>query len=122
MAPQQYANSVNRVPINSDSGQARELDHINSDHYNGFVSSSPFLSATKILRAFMLLADPADAFTWDGSWFGHPGTELIDDYAGTSLFREFLSNMSMTPEDIHQYFQSDVDAFKQLRLPYLLYS
>ena len=87
-----------------------------------FTSSSPFLSATIILRSFMMLANPKDAFQWDGSWFGHPGIELIDDYAGTTLYRNFLNNFSMTPEDINNYFHQDVEDFKLFRKPYLLYT
>lgn len=87
-----------------------------------FASSQPFLAATVILRAFMTLAEPADAFQWDGSWFGHPGTELIDQYAGTPLYRQLLENRSMSPVDINDYFQRDVAQFRVDRMPFLLYN
>lgn len=37
----------------------------------------PFLVATVVLQSFQKLANPKTAFVWDGSWFGHPGTQLI---------------------------------------------
>lgn len=39
---------------------------------------SAFASGIAVLCAFRDLAEPPEAFQWDGSWFGHPGTELID--------------------------------------------
>lgn len=82
---------------------------------------TPFLTATVILRNFMELAEPRDAFAWDGSWFGHPGTELIDEYAGTPLYREMLENMSLSPETIYAYFVPQSEEFRRFRQPYLLY-
>jgi len=40
---------------------------------------SPFLNGVRILCAFRDLSIPRSAFQWDGVWFGHPGTELIDE-------------------------------------------
>lgn len=48
----------------------------------GSINESPFASGIRVLCAIRDLSTPADAFYWDGSWFGHPGTELIDFYAG----------------------------------------
>lgn len=45
--------------------------------------SSIFTQGTVILVAVKNLSVPSESFVWDGSWFGHPGTELIDQYAGT---------------------------------------
>lgn len=73
-----------------------------------------------ILRAFQDLAVPADSFQWDGSWFGHPGTELIDSYAGTMTYRQML-DQHMSAEEINAVYESDVNAFKEIRIPYLLY-
>ena len=80
-----------------------------------------FLSGTKILCAVRDLATPPGAFVWDGSWFGHPGTELIDQYAGTSLYRSMLNNPSISAEEIVDAFSDDVNAFTESRKPYLLY-
>lgn len=44
--------------------------------------SSLFAAGVQILVGLKSLASPSEAFVWDGSWFGHPGTELIDMYAG----------------------------------------
>lgn len=46
-------------------------------------TSALFEAGVRILVGLKGLAQPAEAFVWDGSWFGHPGTELIDEYAGT---------------------------------------
>ena len=46
-------------------------------------SSSVFDAAVKVLIQMKALSSPPEAFVWDGSWFGHPGTELVDMYAGT---------------------------------------
>ena len=69
----------------------------------------------------MALAQPPEAFQWDGSWFGHPGTELIDSYAGTSVYRALLGNRSLTAEEVYGYFQPEARAFRETRRPYLLY-
>ena len=84
--------------------------------------SRPFLAATYILRAFMQLSSPPSAFQWDGSWFGHPGVELIDSYAGTTVYRQMLNNFSYSPIDIYNYFKVDAVRFKETRQRYLLYA
>ena len=45
-------------------------------------TSTLFEAGVRILVGLKGLSQPPDAFVWDGSWFGHPGTELIDEYAG----------------------------------------
>jgi uncharacterized protein YbbC (DUF1343 family) len=80
-----------------------------------------FLSGTKILCAARDLSSPPDAFVWDGIWFGHPGTELIDQYAGTPLYRRLLDNHALSAEEIVQFFADDVKAFTDTRKAYLLY-
>lgn len=56
---------------------------------NGFLAMAPqsslFEAGVAILVALKGLATPPEAFAWDGSWFGHPDTELIDMYAGNKL-------------------------------------
>jgi hypothetical protein len=84
------------------------------------VNVSPFVSGVQVLCAIRDLSNPSDAFQWDGSWFGHPGTELIDFYAGTTAFREMV-DAGMSAEDIVQNFSADVELFKQRRKSYLLY-
>ena len=80
-----------------------------------------FLSGTAILCAVRDLATPAEAFVWDGVWFGHPGPELIDQYAGTSLYRTLLDNRALSAEDIVEVFSEDVRVFSETRKAYLLY-
>jgi len=80
-----------------------------------------FLSGTKILCAVRDLSTPPEEFEWDGVWFGHPGTELIDQYAGTSEYRSLLSLGKMSAEEIVEYFSDDVRVFTAARKPYLLY-
>ena len=80
-----------------------------------------FLSGTKILCAVRDLSSPPEEFVWDGVWFGHPGTELIDQYAGTSMYRIMLNDRRLSAEDIVQYFSDDVKLFTETRIPYLLY-
>jgi uncharacterized protein YbbC (DUF1343 family) len=87
----------------------------------GKIYRTPFLSATVILRSFMELAEPKDSFVWDGSWFGHPGTELIDDYAGTPDYRLMLGDSSLSAEDIYYHFQPQAEEFRAFRKPFLLY-
>ena len=43
---------------------------------------------------------PNGAFQWDGTWFGHPGTELIDEYMGTPCVREMIDD-GATAQDIY---------------------
>ena len=80
-----------------------------------------FLSGTAILCAVRDLATPVEAFVWDGVWFGHPGPELIDQYAGTSLYRTLLDNRALSAEDIVEVFSEDVRVFSETRKAYLLY-
>jgi hypothetical protein len=44
--------------------------------------SSVFAAGVQVLVGLRALSSPPEAFVWDGSWFGHPGSELIDMYAG----------------------------------------
>ena len=84
------------------------------------VNTSPFADGIKVLCAIRDLSTPADAFQWDGSWFGHPGTELIDFYAGTPTLREMV-DQGLEADAIVQAYQTDVAAFKQHRKQFLLY-
>jgi uncharacterized protein YbbC (DUF1343 family) len=79
-----------------------------------------FLDGTRILCAVRELSDPPSSFQWDGSWFGHPGTELIDQYAGTPLYREMIDS-GLTPEEIASSFTNDEAQFLQIRKEVLLY-
>eukprot|EP01032_Pedospumella_encystans_P025769 gene25769-29113_t len=60
--------------------QAATLLTSNLPSTNNTASASPFVQGVQILCAMRDLSVPADAFQWDGSWFGHDGTELIDFY------------------------------------------
>lgn len=87
-----------------------------SDSYN----QSPFASGVRILCTIRDLASPASAFAWDGSWFGHPGTELIDFYSGTETFRNMMDN-KFTADAIIEYYKKDAEIFRQRRQQFLLY-
>ena len=86
-------------------------------------SSSPgaghFRSALRILVALKDLS-PDGAFQWDGSWFGHPGTQLIDEYMGTPRVREMI-DAGLPADAIAAAFEADAAAFRKTRAPYLLY-
>jgi len=97
------------------------LDEDRSDEQK-LLYRTPFLVATEILRSFMVLAEPREAFVWDGSWFGHPGTELIDDYAGTPEYREMLNDFQISPKQIYSHFQPQAEQFRRFREPFLMYT
>ncbi len=82
--------------------------------------TSNFEAAVNILVAIKSLSSPASAFVWDGSWFGHPGTTLIDEYAGTPQLREMIDN-NVPVEDIVKHFKPDEDLFREMRKSSLLY-
>ena len=81
---------------------------------------SYFYQASVILLAAKELSIPPENFQWDGSWFGHPGSQLIDMYAGTPLFREMI-DAGMSAWHIHRAFQRDVMEFQITRQSILLY-
>eukprot|EP00128_Syssomonas_multiformis_P013659 Colp12_sorted_trinity150504_noHs@13446 len=81
---------------------------------------SPFVQGVQILCAMRDLSTPSDAFQWDGSWFGHAGTELIDFYAGTPTLREMIDS-GLQSEDIVKVYAQDVALFRHQRKQYLLY-
>jgi uncharacterized protein YbbC (DUF1343 family) len=81
---------------------------------------SNFLAGLRVLITTKTLSPPG-AFLWDGSWFGHPGTELIDEYMGTYFVREMIDD-GWSAERINMYFAEDVERFTKARSPYLLYS
>lgn len=81
---------------------------------------SLFEEATAILIAVRDLSYPQDMFQWDGSWFGHPGTELIDQYAGTPLYREMI-DAGFSSASIVKHFQSDAEAFSTTRQDVIMY-
>lgn len=80
----------------------------------------PFRVGVVVLQELKRLAEPSDAFVWDGSWFGHPGSELIDQYAGTPELREIIDG-GETTDRIERHFARDVEQFRAARLPYLMY-
>jgi len=87
---------------------------------NNTTSMSPFVQGVQILCAMRDLSVPADAFQWDGSWFGHDGTELIDFYAGTPTLRNMIDS-GLQSEDIVKVYEKDVALFRHQRQQYLLY-
>jgi uncharacterized protein YbbC (DUF1343 family) len=96
------------------------------EHLIGVNSKTPsltlkgFRSATLLLQTLKRLSTPAESFKWDGSWFGHPGVELIDQYAGTDQYRLMLDG-GQTVDEIVSYFSVATEKFKQTRQPFLLY-
>mmetsp|Transcript_76995 Transcript_76995/g.154441 ORF Transcript_76995/g.154441 Transcript_76995/m.154441 type:complete len:411 (-) Transcript_76995:26-1258(-) len=82
-------------------------------------ASPAFTGAIEILIALKDLG--GDAFAWDGSWFGHPGTELIDEYAGTPLVREYIDAGVLSADEISAAFAEDIALFRQKRAPFLIY-
>ena len=78
-----------------------------------------FLSALYVLID-LKLSSPNETFQWDGSWFGHPGTELIDEYMGTPLVRNMIDG-GYSAEDINAYFLDDIENFASYRKQFLLY-
>jgi uncharacterized protein YbbC (DUF1343 family) len=94
--------------------------HASSSSASSFVLRN-FSSAVSLLIKLKELADPKDSFQWDGSWFGHPGTELMDQYAGTDQLRIMIDSGYST-EEIVNYFAPETDKFNQeVRSKYLLY-
>ncbi len=79
-----------------------------------------FKAALEILISLKELSSPLESFQWDGSWFGHPGTELIDDYMGNQKVRELIDS-GKDAEYIYDYFKNDKLYFMELRKEYLLY-
>ena len=78
-----------------------------------------FAAGVEILSAVRALAPPG-RFRWDGSWFGHPGSILVDEYAGTPRLRELLE--AGTPwQQVVAEFAADEAAFRDARRPFLLY-
>jgi uncharacterized protein YbbC (DUF1343 family) len=59
-------------------------------------------------------------FRWDGSWFGQPGSILIDRYAGTPRLRELI-DAGLSADDVADAFQAETDAFAKERVKYWLY-
>jgi uncharacterized protein YbbC (DUF1343 family) len=92
---------------------------------NANVNASPavntyFSIAVHMLYALRMFASPANSFQWDGSWFRHPGSILIDWYAGTPLVREML-DQGYTPDQIVSQFSEQTQQFVQFRQQFLLY-
>lgn len=79
-----------------------------------------FRSATTLLKLLKSASTSASDFQWDGSWFGHPGNELVDQYAGTDEFRIMLDN-NASVESIVSHFEPDRLKFEESRKSYLLY-
>jgi beta-N-acetylhexosaminidase len=80
-----------------------------------------FETALSILVTLRKMAVPLSSFSWDGSWFGHPGNELIDDYMGTPRVRELI-NGGFSARAISIAFSKDASDFSTARKPFLLYS
>ena len=83
-------------------------------------SVSPFAQGVRILCAIRDLSVPKSAFVWDGSWFGHPGTQLIDEYAGTPSLRQMI-DAGLDSAQIVQTYEAEVALFRHQRKQYLLY-
>ena len=81
--------------------------------------SSSFTEGVRLLSALRALGGRAH-FQWDGSWFGQPGSILIDRYAGTPRLRELL-DAGASVDDVANAFAPEAAAFAQARAKYLLY-
>merc|ERR1711871_665889 len=75
-----------------------------SKGYDQSIVYSPFSDSVRILVTCRNLGQAN--FQWDGSWFGHPGNVLIDDYAGTTVLRKMIDE-GYTANEIIQKFASD---------------
>ena len=85
--------------------------------------ASLFREGLHVLTAMRDLATPPAAFAWDGSWFGQPGTILIDRYAGTPRMRELLEDPKMSADAVADAFEAEAKTFATVtRQPFLLYS
>ena len=82
---------------------------------------SLFREGVRLLAAVRDLATPPSAFAWDGSWFGQPGSILIDRYAGTPRLRELL-DAGKSADEVADAFEAEAAAFAQARKPHLLYT
>lgn len=106
----------------SASGSAGSADGFTKTAAAGAARYDTFLSGTKILCAVRDLSSPPAEFQWDGVWFGHPGTDLVDQYAGTELYRSLLDDARrLSAEEIVQFFEEDVKAFTVTRSAFLMY-
>ena len=83
-------------------------------------NGSLFREGVRLLSAVRNLATPPSAFAWDGSWFGQPGSILIDRYAGTPRLRELL-DAGKSADEVADAFEAEAAAFAQARKPHLLY-
>lgn len=80
---------------------------------------STFMTALNLIITAKDLS-PDGAFQWDGSWFGHPGTELIDEYMGTPRIREMIDDRA-SPQDVYDAcVRSDLKNFLVFRDEFLL--
>ena len=62
----------------------------------------------------------SSAFRFDGSWFGQPGTVLIDRYAGTPRLRELI-DAGLSWHEVAGAFSAEARTFEAARKPFLLY-
>jgi uncharacterized protein YbbC (DUF1343 family) len=81
---------------------------------------SDFETAVHILVTLKQQSTPSSAFVWDGSWFGHPGSILIDEYAGSADLR-IMIDAGYSADDIVKHFERDEIIFRGLRQSSLLY-
>ena len=82
--------------------------------------SSPFEVGICYIIALRDLATPFSSFQFDGSWFGHPGTELFDDYTGDNQVRLDIE-AGLKAEQISAKYRYDKKEWERIRKPYLLY-
>jgi uncharacterized protein YbbC (DUF1343 family) len=80
-----------------------------------------FRSTVDMLKTLKAQSNPPESFVWDGSWFGHPGTELVDQYAGTDQMRIQI-DAGVPTDDIVKYFAPEREKFiAEVRAKFLLY-
>ena len=102
----------------------RFMDQTLTKEKSGASHPGLFELGMQILATFIAnyssLDDSRFVFEWDGSWFGHPSTSLIDMYAGTPSLR-LLLNAGANATEIVKYYEKEVESFLQDRQQYLLY-
>ena len=83
--------------------------------------NSPFEVGICYIIAFKDLAMPLSSFQFDGSWFGHPGTELFDDYTGDVQVRLDIEK-GLSAHQIAMKYKIDGKEWQRIRQPFLLYN
>ena len=115
---------MNAIP----SFRAAYYEPIFSKYNNSVVSGVQWvddrLQPTFMVALQMLIVtkqlSPDGAFQWDGVWFGHPGTELIDEYMGTPHVREMIDDGANAQDIYDTCVRNDLKNFLAFRDEFLI--